>query len=115
MLSDNFKTHCEDVHVPLMKSLMGDHFPINHARRYLPTREPSSMELASGPLKDIDCIAELTWRDQAHFQGFMAVSAEAPIAAKVADDCAQFMDTTQETTSFVVEDYRVTGTITSGN
>jgi len=105
MTPADFKSHYENIHVPLMKSLMGDNFPICHARRYL---TEALQPVSSGPLVGVDCITELTWRDKEHFQNFMAASSEASVAEKVAADCSMFMDMTKETVSTVVDEYRAT-------
>lgn len=45
---DQFRTHYDTVHVPLLKSLVGDTFPMTHTRNYI-TRTSSASPPSSPP------------------------------------------------------------------
>lgn len=94
---EQFRDHYENKHVPLIRSLAGDNFPISHQRHYIgrssdgqpavipPMGEPSDFTW--------DVITILTFRDQKHFEeGMGGVLGDPEKAKKIAEDEAQFTD-----------------------
>ncbi|KAG4277674.1 HypE protein [Fusarium proliferatum] len=102
---ENFRNHYERVHIPLMRKLGGELFPISHSRRYIArandvTQDGSEMYPAvtiSGVPSDFsyDAITEMTFESRQSFYDFSERLAEPEIAAKVAEDCAAFLDTSR--------------------
>lgn len=98
MTFDDFSKHYEEVHVPLMKEIAADLFPLAHIRRYITRAEPNGNEnptqQVSGDSNAIhfDALAELIFRDMDHFVTFSGVIQGDQWKETVADDCAKFMD-----------------------
>ncbi|OTB07523.1 hypothetical protein M426DRAFT_317831 [Hypoxylon sp. CI-4A] len=108
-----FQTYYETRHVPLLKELLGDTFPITHTRNFV-TRVPatdapaSSKDEASGKapetkflpvmhlnepsVVDFDSLGFLVFEDYAAFQRFAERFASKEVAAKVEIDEANFAD-----------------------
>ncbi|KAH8901730.1 hypothetical protein GQ53DRAFT_815178 [Thozetella sp. PMI_491] len=100
----HFRKHYEEIHIPKMKQLFGENFPQTHVRRYVPRQN----DIANSPKSttpEMDCITELTFRDQQHFKDFMAISSIESVAGEIGTDCADFMDTSRPTPTFVVDKY----------
>lgn len=109
---DEFKTHYEQKHVPLVKSIAGSHFPLSHTRQYIRRvrSEFTSIEskehnadypavVLSGPQTDMgyDAIAELKFKDHTAFVAFTALLVQPDNAAMLAADCEDFMDQAKTT------------------
>ncbi|KAH7148226.1 EthD domain-containing protein [Dactylonectria macrodidyma] len=92
-----FKDHYENTHIPLMKSLTGEHFPLLHTRRYL-QRSGADNQYAATVLSgsqsdfDYDCLSILEFKDAEGFSTMSALLSSPELASKVEDDCAAFMD-----------------------
>ncbi|KAL4961077.1 EthD domain-containing protein [Aspergillus stella-maris] len=93
-----FKTHYETVHVPLIKELAGDLFPLSHRRLYL--ARPSPGEDGSYPVAAVlgdqedftyDCITELTFSDEKAMQVFFAKRMEPSTKEVVEEDENKFL------------------------
>jgi hypothetical protein len=103
---EEFKKHYE-AHVDLVKRLAGEDFPISHKRSYIArtavdaspegatTRNattPASVIVGQQSDFDFDAYAELTFADQAAFQGFAAKIYAPEAAAEIAADEEKFLD-----------------------
>ena len=110
---EDFKTAYEDVHVPLVRDMAGDSFPNFHARHYvsrIPAVDGSNetvAEVLSGDAAMIpyDAISEMTFNSRQHYEEFATRITSGENAAKMAEDCAKFLDITKPYTMVVVSDY----------
>lgn len=69
---EQYRDHYENVHIPFMKDLTGDTFPLTHVRHYVQRDGPPDFLAVLMPGSnqssfDFDAVAVLTYRDQAHF------------------------------------------------
>ncbi|KAL9061584.1 MAG: hypothetical protein Q9162_000116 [Coniocarpon cinnabarinum] len=89
-----FQDHVENVHVPLLKSLAGDTFPIAHTRYYTQRNEKDEAVTFVGKpeLVNFDCYAQLTFRDNQHQGNFFATMMAPETYAKLQEDDAKFSD-----------------------
>ena len=106
-----FKTHYENSHVPLLKSLTGPLFPQSHTRRYVhrvagdnnsppgtagrPARYPATVLIGQQSDVDYDAIAELVFDNQAAFEAFFAKVREPDVAVRIGRDEEMFLDRTR--------------------
>ncbi|KAH6884505.1 EthD domain-containing protein [Thelonectria olida] len=92
-----FKDHYENIHIPLMQTLTGAHFPLSHTRRYI-QRSSSGSEYPATVLQgaqsdfDYDCMSELKFETEAGFQNMSALLGSPELASTVSEDCGAFMD-----------------------
>ncbi|KAL4790361.1 EthD domain-containing protein [Aspergillus venezuelensis] len=93
-----FKTHYETVHVPLIKKLAGDLFPLSHRRLYLARPGPGDdcsypVAVVLGDQGDFtyDCITELTFPDEKAMQIFFAKRMEPGTKEVVEEDENKFL------------------------
>ncbi|KAG9199466.1 hypothetical protein G6514_008429 [Epicoccum nigrum] len=101
---EEFKSHYENVHIPLAQRLCGGSWPFNFTRRYLaritragfggpsnPDRPPLVLR---GDAQDIDydCVAEMTFESEHAFQAFYKKVYEKDVAAKLAADETAFLE-----------------------
>lgn len=96
-----FRHHYETEHLPLMKKLSGDLFPLSHVRRYV----VQARNEQSGDYKAVqqlggaanaftfDAISEIAYRDMEHFQAHSALLQSTQNQRMVTEDCEKFMDT----------------------
>lgn len=101
---EQFRAHYEGKHVPLVKEIAGEHFPLSHTRRYIHRSEgtgegternakyPATVLLGSQVDFDYDAFAELTFTDVTHFQNFFAATQQPENAARIAADEENFLD-----------------------
>lgn len=101
---EQFRTHYEGSHVPLVKEIGGEHFPLAHTRRYVHRTQgtaegternanyPATILMGSQAEFDYDAVAELTFTDAAHFQTFFGLTQQAENAARIAEDEDKFLD-----------------------
>ncbi|KAI8725665.1 EthD domain-containing protein [Fusarium sp. LHS14.1] len=97
-----FRAHYENIHVPLMKELGGNLFPVSHTRRYISQLQVDSEDEAQRYLPEVmssspsdlsyDAITEMSFDSKDAFLKFSELLAEPHIAPKVAEDCAAFLD-----------------------
>ena len=90
-----FLTHNEEVHIPLLRSLVGDSFPLSHTRHYV-KRSPNPPHAAMvfvGAQEDVpyDMTGTLVFNDEEHFQRYMTRLQEPDAAAKMAEDAERYM------------------------
>ena len=115
----DFKTHYEDTHMPLVKSLSGELFPKSHTRHYIqrtPTAHstdtsnkayPANVLFGGQAVFDFDSYAELVFEDGPAFQRFIACVTAPEAARKIGDDEDCFLDRDKMRVAFV-DDTRVT-------
>lgn len=97
---EEFRSHYENIHIPLVKSLTGASFPLSHTRRYIQRAEAKEQTgdfpalLLSGSQQDFDydVIIELSFENEAAFYKFGQILAEPNVKAVVGADCDKFMD-----------------------
>jgi hypothetical protein len=109
---DEFEAHYEQKHIPLVKAIAGSQFPLSHTRHYIrrvksdsPAKDgtdgdnayPAAVLSGSQAQVGFDAVAELKFNNQAEFFSFSALLALPANAAKIAEDCEQFMDTAKTT------------------
>ena len=95
-----FKSHYETIHVPLIQSLTGPHFPQSHKRFYIQRSQDAISENAhpatvlAGTQSDFqyDAFAELTFEDEAEFQTLMGIVGQGEAKERLAADEEMFMD-----------------------
>lgn len=102
--SEEFRDHWENKHIPLLKSLTGPLFPLQHKRRYFArierkgfggpaNRDHPPLVLRGSPEDfDFDGVAELTWEDEKKFQDYYKAIYETDAAAQLAKDEELFLD-----------------------
>lgn len=90
-----YKSHYENTHVPLLRQISGDTFPISHTRHYIPRSpdKPNSAILLMGQGDfDFDCMTEAVYADQEHLQRHM-MEIGTPEKTKLReDDEEKFLD-----------------------
>lgn len=100
---EEFKEYYENTHVPLARSLLEDDWPSEFRRRYLARIYRKGFGSAANPDRpvlalrggtadlDCDCIADLIFRDERHFQRFYAGVYQKDNAALLARDEENFL------------------------
>lgn len=88
---DQFADYYDNIHVPLLKSLVGDTFPSSHSRYYIKriSEAPEFLPLIfAGAPEDVtfDVISIMTFEDDAHAMRFQAKYGEPEIYAKMKAD-----------------------------
>ncbi|OTB16526.1 hypothetical protein K445DRAFT_21482 [Daldinia sp. EC12] len=105
---EQFKAHYENSHIPLVRELAGQHFPLSHTRHYIHRSEgtaadrtdrnpttPATVLMGSQADFDYDAYSELIFEDFASFQTFCSVVQQPENAAKIAADEEKFLDRTK--------------------
>jgi hypothetical protein len=95
-----FKSYWESKHIPLLQSIAGSAFPLSHVRNYIAHVASGSRDQPSEPVvlvgnKDEvswDGLAQLSFRDEPHFQQFLAAIREPVAAAQIQKDEEMFTD-----------------------
>lgn len=112
---EQFRAHYEGKHVPLVKELSGEHFPLSHTRRYIHRTAgeaadternagfPATVLIGSQRDFDYDAFAELSFVDAGAFQTFFGVCQQPQNAARIAADEEQFLDRSRMTVVVVGE------------
>ncbi|KAI9708525.1 MAG: hypothetical protein M1820_003987 [Bogoriella megaspora] len=103
---EEFRTHYENSHVPLIKSLTGSLFPQSHIRHYVARGEDGTAPMVIlGTPEDFtyDAFAELSFTDAAAFQQFFGVIGQGEPAVKIAEDEEKFVQR-EKTRAVVVGD-----------
>lgn len=93
---DQYKHHYENVHIPLLRRLLGDAFPMTQERHYIPRSPDGSLEtlIGSGDLA-YDCITISVFADGEHLQRAVAESNDPEKKAEREEDEAKFLDMTK--------------------
>lgn len=93
---DQYKHHYENVHIPLLRRLLGDAFPLTQERHYIPRSADGSLEtlVGSGDLA-YDCITISVFADGEHLQRAVAESNDPKKKAEREEDEAKFLDMTE--------------------
>jgi len=93
---EEFKEHYENKHIPLIKSLIGDLFPVTHVRYYVGRDGEGAPRtvMGLGQASDFawDGVAVLTFKDEEHFNKAMAVMGDEEKAKALAADEEKFVD-----------------------
>ncbi|KAI1262261.1 EthD domain-containing protein [Xylariaceae sp. FL1019] len=102
---EQFRSHYEESHVPLIRKLTGASFPISHTRHYIHRTErqaddntsrnsntPATVVIGTQEEFDYDAFAELSFEDEAAFQTFFALTQQPDNAAQIAEDEQKFLD-----------------------
>ncbi|KAL4925299.1 EthD domain-containing protein [Aspergillus undulatus] len=99
MTPAEFKAHYETVHVPFIKSLAGDDFPLSHRRLYLARPAPGDddsypVAVVVGSQEDFpyDAITELTFPDETTLKRFFKRRMEQGTKGTVDADEEKFLD-----------------------
>jgi hypothetical protein len=103
---EQFQKHYEEKHMPLIKELAGDQFPLSHTRRYIQRTEgkgstehnagyPATILVGEQADFDCDCCAELVFAHLAALMTFKDTMAQPEKAARVAADEEHFLDRTR--------------------
>ena len=102
-----FKAHYENIHLPLLKTLLGDAFPTSHSRRYIQrASEPQDTPIPGtqgerypatvlqGEQADVeyDALMELRFESEEHLGRFIARSSEEKIGKELLEDDDLFLD-----------------------
>lgn len=96
-----FRDHYENVHIPLMRNLTGDTFPLSHERHYVARAQndnsfPALVLPGGDPAAfDYDAVAILTYRDRAHFDANWAFFEDPETRRIIAEDEAKFSEWTK--------------------
>ncbi|KAK7991612.1 hypothetical protein PG996_013374 [Apiospora saccharicola] len=98
-----FRDHYENVHIPLMRNLTGDTFPLSHERHYIRRDDtgnngtfPAAVLVGTSPgAIDYDAVAVLTYRDKAHFDANWAFFEDPETRKIIAADEAKFSEWTK--------------------
>ncbi|OJJ01765.1 hypothetical protein ASPVEDRAFT_28410 [Aspergillus versicolor CBS 583.65] len=96
-----FKKHYEETHIPLMKSIGGEAFPLSHTRQYI-----SHTNLVSEAQSDVgyDAISRMVFEDQSTFETFRGLLQSPENVSRVTEDCSQFLDLSKAPQIVVIED-----------
>ena len=91
---EEFREHYENNHMPLLKSIFGDAFPISHTRYYVKPDEQGNAVTFVGPqaLNNVDCYGLLVFEDEAHFGRLMETMGVPENGKKVQEDDHKFLD-----------------------
>ncbi|RYO80920.1 hypothetical protein DL766_009164 [Monosporascus sp. MC13-8B] len=110
-----FRSHYDNVHVPLLKSLVGSTFLLSHTRNYvtrIPTGDPlnstdsqhdesaANLDFApvlyEGQASDLnyDSLTVMVWEDKAAFDEFSRIVSTKEVFDKMSEDNKNFLDTT---------------------
>ncbi|KAI1780308.1 EthD domain-containing protein [Hypoxylon cercidicola] len=101
---EEFKSHYENIHMPLLKEVAGPHFPLAHTRRYIHRTEgqaegttrnastPAQVLLGTQADFDYDAIIELTFASEAAFKEFFQFVHTPEKAARVTSEEDKFID-----------------------
>ncbi|KAI0116375.1 EthD domain-containing protein [Nemania sp. FL0031] len=105
---EQFKTHYENSHIPLLRGIAGAAFPLSHTRRYLHRSDiksvantvrnpdsPATVILGKQDDFDYDVVAELTFEDEAAFKTYFGLMRQPENAAKITADEDKFLDKTE--------------------
>ncbi|KAL2756324.1 hypothetical protein ACRALDRAFT_1063699 [Sodiomyces alcalophilus JCM 7366] len=90
-----FRDYYENQHMPLLRNISGDAFPLSHERSYVDRSGPCfSANVVLGDQEDFlfDSMAILTWRDLDHFEATFALYGSEHVGQIIADDEAQFTE-----------------------
>lgn len=100
-----FREHMEEVHLPLVRSLTGPHFPASYTRRYIQRRRsgsssrdtsnfsfPANVLIGSSDEFASDMYAELEFPDEAAFYRYYTAMSQPEAARILGEDQREFME-----------------------
>jgi hypothetical protein len=92
---EQYKHHYEEIHIPLLRRLLGDAFPMAQERHYIPRSTDGSLQslIGSGDMA-YDCITISVFADEEHLQRAVAGSNDTTKKTVREADEAKFLDTT---------------------
>lgn len=114
--SEEFKHHWENIHVPLVKNLVGYEFPLSYTRHYIerpfatPPNDPAlngsgtTTEEPQG-FGDVDGLAVLTFADKERYNKFSTTLVEAKRNSIYKEDLSGFVDVAALKALFAVSEY----------
>lgn len=87
LTAEQFQSHYEKKHLPLLRSITGADFCVFHRRSYLGNAflRPTT----GGDM--YDAVAELEWRDEAHMKRFVGLTQSHKAASALRADEAEFV------------------------
>lgn len=88
--STQFRNYVEDVHVPLVKSLLGSDHPSTHTRYY--TNKDSGYMIGKPASTDADLIAVIQYESEDAMQQSMRVRQSEGVSENIEADEDKFMD-----------------------
>lgn len=93
---EQYRDHYENVHIPLMRKLMGDTFPLAHVRHYVHRDDlpkfPAAVFIGGQSDFEFDALAVLTYRDKAHFDANWAFFEDEESRAMIENDEKKFSE-----------------------
>ncbi|KAF2445039.1 hypothetical protein P171DRAFT_431807 [Karstenula rhodostoma CBS 690.94] len=101
--SEEFKHHWENIHIPLVKELVGYEFPLSYTRHYIerpfatppvdPALDGSGAAVEeSQSFGDVDGVAVLTFANREHYDKFSTKLVEAKRNSVYKQDLSGFVD-----------------------
>jgi len=99
---EQFRDHYENVHVPLIKGIMGDDL-LHYVRNYTQRKGPASVGHEPG----FDCVTELHFADKATFDRAIGIIEEPENARRARADEASFLDMSKVQIAVVETETRV--------
>ncbi|KAF1998210.1 hypothetical protein P154DRAFT_536626 [Amniculicola lignicola CBS 123094] len=118
MTPEAYEDHKENIHMPLVKSIVGDAFPLSHSRYYL-KRNSGAAEVEKGTEAlpfvlygtaedfNYDCMIVMVFEDFSHFIRFKEAFDNTPRKAELEEDMEKFI-IQSKLKAVVTEDARVT-------
>jgi hypothetical protein len=114
--SEEFKHHWENIHVPLVKTLVGYDFPLSYTRHYIERPfathpvDPALDGSGTTPeepqgLSGVDGVAVLTFANKEHYDKFSTKLVEAKRNKVYKEDLGDFVDVAALRALFAVSDY----------
>ncbi|KAI5476098.1 ethyl tert-butyl ether degradation EthD family protein [Pseudohyphozyma bogoriensis] len=97
MSPEDFHTHYEQVHMPLIRELAGDLIPISHNRLYVQRSGPELKEVMVQPAEngegiEYDAVAELIFQDKAASDAYWKILYAPSAEGRLDADEEKFMD-----------------------
>jgi hypothetical protein len=95
---EQYRDHYENIHIPLMRNLTGETFPLTHTRHYIKRDGPpdflAALMVPGGNQSDFDfdAVAILTYADKAHFDANWAFFEDEESRKVIAEDEAKFSE-----------------------
>lgn len=112
LTSSAFKFHWETIHIPLLKSIVGEDFPLSYTRHYMHDESdpahPSNIYYGTQEGFTFDAVAVFTFADRAHLQRFKGKCHDADAEKKLKEDDERFQDVSK-LKGFHVADTKSTG------
>lgn len=110
----DFRAHYEEKHMPVIKTMAGEHFPLSHVRYYIHrtstttpgagdternTYNPATVLMGSQADFEYDAFVEMTFEDEKAFQTFVNILRQPENAKWIAEDEERFLDLEKKPTA----------------